>query len=296
MSLWAIPDWIDGNFTTAQPCGLPVFSSPIPGTSAEYIFTQDFMQLRTSVAAAAIGSLHPTYGTTAPFSNYVLVSEGTKEDAGNGMVRWKRTYASLPASHDEWESANYQFIGSSPLGPLSSPQQVGRNRFARLVSSRVQHDYYIIAAGTETDLLKNSPGNIPTIRAFDYVTQYIASGPTQIGNWYQKADYVSDSIVLANVGWLGISIPTETQYSYMLEDAAANSWNSGVSYQVLTSANPPLVNVTGQQTYPTAQTAFTPRVFPAVTSFYGQMVAEDSRLSRWMGNIYLRQTRFILAL
>ena len=298
MALWATPNWIDGNFTTAQPCGLPVFSSPIPGTSAEYVFTQEFMQLRTSVSAAAIGSLHPTYGTTSPFSGYVLVSEGPKEDAGAGMVRWRRVYAAIPASHNEWESCACSFPATSPLGPLASTQ-LGRFRFSRLVTSRVQHDYFIVAAGTETAYLFNSPGNIPAICAFDYVTQYYDAehGTWQYGNFYTKADYVSDDFVSTSAGGLIPTVPSETQYAAMLQDATVNKWKAGISFQKLTNANPPMVDVgVTMQVYSTAQTGLDAHNIPTVTSFYGQLAAEDSRLSRWMGNIFLRQTRFILAL
>lgn len=292
---WAAPTYVDGDFTTAQPCGLPVFSSPIPGSSAEYLFRQPFMQFRKDIAALALGTAHPSTGKTPDYSSFVLVAEGEKQDLGGGIVKWERTYASLPASHDEWESYGHNFIGSSPLGPLASATQVGRNRFTRTVTSRVQHDYFVVASGTETDYLKNSPGNIPVIRAFDCVSQCLITG-TQVGSWYQKSDYVADSVVSSNVGILVPTVPTESQYALMIQDAAKNGWGAGTSFQKLTDANPPLVDLTGAQTYSTAQTAFTKRNFPAVTSFYGQLVAEESRLSRWQGNIYLRQTRLVLAL
>jgi hypothetical protein len=292
---WPAPDFIDGNMATAQPCSLPVLSSPIPGSSVEYLLTQDFMQLRKNVSAAAIGTAHPSSGKTPDYSSFVLVSEGPKQDQGNGVCRWTRTYAALPASHDEWESYVYNFVGSSPVGPLSSAY-VGRYRFSKRVTCRVQHDYYIVMAGTPTDYLKNSAGDIPIIRSFDYVQQYLVTS-TQYGSWYQKSDYLSDSALAGvNVGTLLPTVPTETQYASMMKDAASNGWNAGTAHQILTTDAPPLVNLSGAQTYNTTQTAFTKRNFPAVTSFYGQLVAEDSILSRWQGNIYLRQTRLVLAI
>lgn len=294
---WPAPTYTDGDLTTAQPCGLPIFSSPIPGTTAEYVFTQDFIQFRANVSALAIGTAHPSSGKTPDYSSYVLVNEGTKQDIGNGLVRWERTYAAVPASHDEWESYAYNFIGTSPVGALSA-NYAGRFRFTQLVTSRVQHDYFYInpSIGTETADIKTSAGNIPTIPAFAYVQQYVSSGTTYGGIEY-KADYVNDTyLASSNVGTLLVTLPSASQYAAMIQDAAKNGWNAGVSWQKLTDAAPPLIDITGAQTYPTTQTGFTKKTFPTITSHYGQIVAEDSRLSRWMGNIYLRQTRLVLAI
>lgn len=295
---WPVPTYVDGDFTTAQPVGVPVFRSPLPATTAEYVFDQPFVQFRKYVSALALGTAHPSSGKTPDYSTYVLVSEGPKEDLGGGVVRWQRTYAALPASHDEWETASLNIIGTSPLGPLSSAY-VGRYRRTIPVTTRVQHDYFLIDSGaTETTYVKHTPGNIPTLRAFDWVQQYLAGSPAvQYGGWHQKSDYVSDSYIAStNVGVLLPTVPTESQYAAMIKDAAVNGWNAGTSFEKLTSDLPPIVDLTGAQTYPTAQTAFTKRDFPAVTSFYGQFAVEDSRIMRWMGPFYVRQARFVLAI
>lgn len=294
---WPAPVYVDGDFTTAQPVGVPVMRSPIPATTAEYVFDQPFVQFRKNVTPLALGTAHPSAGLTPDYSSYVLVSEGQKEDIGGGIVRWNRTYAALPASHDEWETAAHNIIGTAPIGPLSSAY-VGRYRRTIPVTTRVQHDYFLIAAGTETTYLKNSPGNIPIIRAFDFVQQYLSGDPAvQYGGWAQKADYVSDvAIASTNVGVLLPTVPTQTQYAAMIKDAAANRWNAGVSFEKLTSDTPPLVDLSGLEAAPGSQSAFTARDFPAVTSFFGQFVIEDSRIARWLGPIYVRQVRLVLAI
>lgn len=288
---WAAPDYIDGNLATAQPCGVPVFRSPLPNTAAEYVFDQPFMQLRANVSALALGTAHPSAGLTPDYSTYVLVAEGEKQDVGGGLVRWNRTYAAVPDTHDEWESYAYNFIGTGPYGALAS-NYVGRLRFVERVTSRVRHEYFMVGAGQTY----TTPGAIPVNRAFAYVTQFL-DGSTQYGGYYYRTDYLFDDpgfghLLVTNVGTLSPSIPSATQYAAMIKDASANAWAAGVSQQILTTDLPPLIDISGMAVYPATYPSGSP---PSVTCLYGQIVAEDSQLSRWFGPIYVRQTRYVLA-
>lgn len=265
-----------------------MFRSPIPATTAEYVFDQPWTALRSLTSIpTALGTAHPSAGLTPDYSTWYCVAEGEKQDVGNGIVKWNRTYAQKPASHDEWESYSYNFVGFAPLG-AGSVQQVGRFRFSDRVTTRVQHDYFLIAA-TGGDY--TSAGAIPVNRAFKYVTQPIISG-TQYGGYNYLQDYVCDSAQVASVGYLWPTVPSATQYLAMCKDALVNGWAAGVSQQLLGGSTPALINVSSMATYPTTYPSGTP---PIVTCQYGQIVAEDSQLSRWMGPIYLRQTRYVLA-
>src|SRR6266851_4505981 len=112
---WPTATYIDGDFTTAQPCSLPVFSSPISATTDEYTFTQDFIIARASYTATALNTLHPSNGKTPDYSSFWLVAEGERRDIEGGMVRWTRTYAKKPASYSDFETYPYSFIGTNTI-------------------------------------------------------------------------------------------------------------------------------------------------------------------------------------
>lgn len=271
---WQTPDYVDGDWTVAKPCSLPEFSAPVPGDPTEYVFTQDFMALRTIAAASTLNTAHPSSGLSPDYSAWVLVEESdTKQDVGNGIVRWRRTYAKVPAQHNEWESYAYSFIGTAPFLALSTAQE-GRLRFVERVTSRVQHDYYLVGTGQTY----TTPGAIPILKQFAYCVQDTVGG-VNYGGWYSRQDYLFDgpSVLDTNVGKLWKTTPTLTEYWSMMKEAADKTWTSAVCYQTLTADNPPRINL--------------------ATSSYagGQIIAEDSELSRWLGNIWLRRTRYVLA-
>jgi hypothetical protein len=73
------------------------------------------------------------------------------------------------------------------------------------------------------------------------------------------ADYIMDAFSIYPA-----TTPSRTTYTGWAANAAANQWQTG-----------PVAN---------------PGSLPP-----GQIVAEDSRITRWMGNIWRRQTRYVLA-
>jgi hypothetical protein len=278
---------LDGDFTTAKPVSLPVFSSPLPNSTAQLVFKQDFMQLLANVAPLALNTAHPSSGMAPDYSSYYLIAEGEKQDMGGGIVRWTRTYSAVPASYDDWGAYAYQFIGTGPIGPMTS-SQVGRLRFTERVTCRVQNDFFKLGA-TVTDpitgasVTPTTPGGIPQIFALAYCQQFIFS-TVQYGGFFYRQDYVTDSLVNANVGFLCITTPSATDYSNMIADAAVNGWGAGKSYQVLTGTGPVLVDTASLNT-------------AGHTYYKGQLVAEDSSLERWQrsGNIWVRSTKYVLA-
>ena len=168
MSLqWPAPDYASVGLSTAAACSLPEFFPISPATTDEYAFRQDFMQLRANFAPTALDTVHPSAGLTPDFSSYFLVKEDDRKDAGNGLVKWTRTYAKLPASYDDYESFAYNYIGYGgviELGNLHFGAYVavtGRPRFTRIVDSRVNNVFYQ-TADPQTD--------IPSILGQRYLT------------------------------------------------------------------------------------------------------------------------------
>lgn len=165
---WPEPVYVDGNFNVAEPIGLPEFSSPVRSTTAEYIFTQPWMQSRRSFVPTPLNTAHPSYRQTPDYSAFKLVAEGPRQDAGGGMVKWVRTYARVPDTHDEFESYAYSFIGFQGVWFVgnqgSSVTATGRPRVSRVVTSRVQHDYFLVGPGGSFE----TAAEIPTLKAQRY--------------------------------------------------------------------------------------------------------------------------------
>jgi hypothetical protein len=248
---------------------LPRFSAPIPSTTTKYLLRQDFLQFKNQFSDLALNTAHPDYGS------YVLVGEGELQDQGGGVVKWERTYAAVPASHDEFESFAYSFIAfagliSSVIGGMATATggfadtsgnvipsiqlggatggsyTTGRPRFTRTVNSRLQHDYFLVGAAQTYA----TAGAIPSIPGLQYYVGGLAEG--------QMTDCLIDA-----VGWIPASVPTRTQYKTWMAAAVASGWGGAVA---------------------------------TLTTMGSQFVAEDSTLRRWQGNIWLRQTRYILAI
>lgn len=290
LSLWpAIPAPLfsdalaASNFTYAVPVGIPILSCPIPAVSTAYVLTQDFMQFAASYSALALSTAYPG---SAPFSNYYLVEEGPRMDVGGGLVRWTRKYAQVPAQHDEWEMFAYPFPG---VFMTVSGTNIWRSAQPVSVLSRLQHDYIKVPNASWTDpILGGSPinvtsaGVIPKIFAMQYVGQQTIGGATYGGIAFSAA-YLNPA-ASANT-W-----PTSDDYNDAVEDALTNGWSASLCKVVLNASN----TLSGGPPATSGVMAGTINTGSSVGN-KGQLPAEDSRLDRWMGNIYVRRTRFVLA-
>ncbi len=223
----AAPTYTDGVWTTALAVSLPVFSAPIPALENRLVLTQEWEIALASYAALTLNTAHPDYAT------FYLVSEGPHTDLGAGLVRWTRTYAAVPPTHDEFQSYIYNFIGF--LGAYvvyngtTNILQNGRERFSRRVTARITNEFFLVGSGQTY----TSAALIPVISGQSYYAGSI--------NAYYNADYLWD-------GGSGVAatVPTRSDYQTMI--------------------------ATGEE-----------------------LVAEDSTLTRWMGNIWKRETVRILA-
>lgn len=133
--------WQDGDFTTAAA------ASPLKPASAtpdgKYnIYSQDFVQTMTSFSPLDIGTAHPTQ------SGYYLVEETAPQPIGCGVGRWTRVYAKVPDQHNEYITFAYNYIGFSGVFGANVTSVSGREREVRNVTSRIQHDYYLVGSAT----------------------------------------------------------------------------------------------------------------------------------------------------
>lgn len=270
------PDFIDGDFTAATAVSLPVFSSPIPATTAEYVLTQNFMQYRNNFTALAQGTPHPDY------PNFFLAQEGEKQDKLGGVVQWTRTYFAVPASYDEFDTYLYNFIGFwGTFGASIGNIPTGRPRNSLKVDSRISQDFFLVPSTlpandprnpTGVSVTINSPGDIPIYQAQKY--------RISLANftWWLDVDFLFDNPPLTNN-----TTPSRATYGTWMQNAARYDWDP---------VNGGTINYTWN----------TPNTVPTFTDHSSglhpcQIVAEDSNLTRWQGfgPVWLRTTRWILA-
>lgn len=279
---------VDGDFTFASPCSPPMnIESPFKGDSFPsmkdiilldqsgtyvsvplgqgynvqpfsanqscIVFDQEFMVAQAYHVPLPLNTPYNMnwsigwQGTYANLASAFLVAEGPLEDMGGGIVKFRRTFATLPPTRNEMESFCYTFP------PLSNGTDL-REAKSKVVASRVQFDYYVY---DDLDILSWIP-LFPAGRRLNATTGLSPSG-----------------LILPEMRYF---------------KAGANA----VTLNLLCDGDQPLVNESsvgaGDATKPT---------FSEYTGWAWQkeIVAESSILGPgpWLGNIYQRRTRFVIA-
>lgn len=220
--------YTDGDFTVASATGVSRISFPIDGDITAQIIEQDYIQLAANFAPLALSTPHPDIATA------YLVGESPLEDLGGGVVRWTRTFATIPANRSDYESFTYRFPGI--LGDYNPPYNQywvtdpgdGRDPRTDTVTSRMAYEYFLCEVGQTYE----TADDIPIIEAQEY---------TLVGNNNAVINYL-----LAEGVYPDDSTPTKEDY---LAAIAAET----------------------------------------------EIVAEDSAVSRYRGNIFQRVTRYVKA-
>lgn len=190
------------------------------------------------------------------YPGFYIVEESERINAGGGVVIWQRTWAKPPPTHDEWETFAYNFIGYYGAFGVNTATVTGRDRRVVTVMSRLRHEYFLV------DELIANPGDdviYPLAGNIPVIPEtkylYWDLDPNETAYW---TDYLGDDDVLQQP-----TVPSRTEYEGWITNAVDLRWESTV------------VSDTG--------------------GLPGQLVADESRVTRWLGNIYLRQTRYVLA-
>lgn len=187
---------IDGDFSDAQPISNAVFSAPFPGVNINYLLTQRYVQLLEDFAPLTISTPHPNY------TDYKLVSEGEKSDAGGGLVQWVRTYARKPAQRKEYTTFPYTFIGFLGTFGVGVTSITGRPIQTKAVPCQIVFDYFLVPADyASADL-------IPVNASQKYYANNNPNFPTE---------YIYNSDVITPA-----STPTRTAYETLI---AADAFN-----------------------------------------------------------------------
>jgi len=284
----------DGDYTIqgrgAQSHGPPRWMAPLP-TNEFVMFEQDHMQLLSTWQQLVLGMPHASNPING--YNYYLIKESDHKPEGP-IIRWTRTWCRIPAAYDEFETFGYKYpaLAGFFYDNVTSDQPVAqglpeaRVEITLPVPSRVHHEFFLttsaIFGGTKTGPIYLSAGYIP-------VTQKTA--------WYFNiwkgllvpADTICDGPdALPKPGpYLTSSTPNRTVYNGWCTNAANLLWDATpvpdvTTWQIWGTSKP----LPGQPGNPPPQ--------PDIAD-HGQLVAEDSRIQRWNGPIWERQTRYVLA-
>jgi len=257
------PFYLDGDWTTAAAAGNVRFEQPFAGDKNDYVLVQDFMQFTANFTPLALNTAHPVYTT------YFLVAESELQDTGGGISRWTRKYAQVPQPRNDYLSYAYSFIGYfgkiANLVTSSTFPVLGRNRLQLTVPCRSLNEYFIWIDG---NTIKDSTGtNIYTGTPGQATPESI---PVILGQRY----YVPAGTV-PSPGVFVATYPAGSPQDIAYGTAQDYIWDAPAFGGVIPT-------IPSRTTYQTLINNGT------------EIVAEDSQVSRWLGNIYLRVTKYIL--
>jgi hypothetical protein len=279
----------DGDFSKPYMVSSPRFSQPFEGDSGEYVLEQDFWIHEKYFAPLALNTPHESTNgdPSLSYGNYVLVKESPTTKVGNGIVSWTRTYAALPASRNDTTTIAYTFIGF--LGVLVPTTYVGnptippgRPQFTKVVKCRVQNDYFITLNNVPSQLASTlGAGSVAT------ATQPItALSGTVLLNDASKIPQIPKQAYYLGQGYWSAG-PTWTPLFSDPVQAQAHGMSLGAIWDISGALGISGIGVNPQPT----RTQYNVWVSNAT-----EIVAEDSQIMRWMGNIYVRQTKYVVAI
>ena len=189
-----------------------------------------------------------------------LQNESELRDEGGELVSWTRSYYQIPPAWDDSQTYTYSPIGYSgympdPTTGLISGSLAGRLRIPRKFTARVHRDYFMVGTG-QTYATASA---IPIYRGQVY---YIANNPTSF------FDYLSDG----GASWPFATVPTRTNYEAWKAITAPTGAQITAGIATGIACTGAIANAQG-----------------------GEIIAEDSSLENYAGNIWARVTIYIPA-
>ena len=293
--------FVDGDFTIASPEGIPVISYPLKGDSIltfnDIVIFYPSIPVYSTVSLGTIPNIHPwapnqnafiveqefivaqnyyqptplntqynpawalgfktTYHNGYPWNiPAYLVEECELQDIGAGLSKFKARFASIPPTRCELEQYSVTFPGLSTNGTVSRPP------FTRNVMTRIQYDYYIF---DDLDIL---------------VTPLFTDGGNRLNT---STGLYPPGLILQPTQWFA-SNNIQTSYGQYVgnpTDTLNDGAPSDPSSATLPTATLYLEWCTGLGTG-NGQPA--------------EIIVEPSTMTRYMGNIWERRTRFTVAI
>lgn len=286
-------------FNTVATIGLPIWEKVLPVPNNKVAFRQRFMQTAASYTPLAYDTPYPADGTygVPTSTTYYLVSEENFSDQRAGVVMWDRVYCAVPTVWTEPEEYAYTypaFSGSQTVGTTYNVTAITISGTYASVSSSltfsVGDTLFINVAFTRSGLGWN-------------VANYVqALGGVSGTNVLIGSIFPGTGAFGSVNGYIGKASPARgTPKAYIVPSSIVNEYAfSSVTAldQTLPLIQPfSVINNTGVET-DTITTTTIPTNANWVTMVANgtQIVAATSVRRRFLGNIYVRSTRYIPAI
>ena len=262
-----------------KPQGQPRLKFPLPPRNpyqlASYALDQDYAQRIDQFPPCPKNTPASSLGLSD--ANAILTAFSQPQDAGAALGRFVGTFSRVPQSWSDIRMIPFTFPGFPGIAGGG-----GRNIFTDTVPARIQNDYFVLdpaniissctaghpATATIVDSGNGSVtcvyqlGDIPVNRRTFFV---VANGGTpDFTNRTQSITPVG-GITVGSTVWFQ-SLPSLANYKTWIANAVANTWSSTV-WNGTTDAG----------------------------STIGQIIAEDSQITEYAGNIVCRSTIYVLA-
>ncbi|MDB6026303.1 MAG: hypothetical protein JWM68_2526 [Verrucomicrobiales bacterium] len=287
----------DGVFTTAAVNGPQRFFPAFPDAdTSSLLIEQDFIQYLANYVPQALNSAGPTLSSVASY----LVHESQIQHVGGGLGKWTKTWAQKPAQRVEYESyswlvpgydtgginarINLTHTGSVTTGILtltntSAHGYIVGDRVAITYTATVNKLYEISRTIIRTIL------TVPTTTTFTVATfQDVSTSPYYL--WTQKLSGSRDPITY--------TVNSKLVYDYFRIAASGGDYTSADLIPVVDKYY--IEDEYSKETQ-TLSVVSNPSIasYQFLISGSSHVVAEASHLSRWMGQIYQRVTRYVRA-
>lgn len=293
-------------FNTVATVGAPVWEKVLPVPNQRVVFRQRFMQTAVAYTPLAYDTPYPadaTYGVPTA-TTYYLVSEENFNNERGGIMTWDRVYSAVPTSWTEPEEYAYTypaFGGSLPTTTYAVTAITATSSTFTLsttISFSIGNSIYINVGMTQSTTY--------------FTTSYQASGYFQavggtsgstlqvlnlIPSYMTGVAFTSVSGFVGSNGKIGRDLPkTMIIPSNVINDYAFSSTSS-------LDQNLPLIDAfvvitgNGSETDTISDTTFPNNAtYSTMVENGSQIVASTSIRRRFLGNIYVRQTRYVTAL
>lgn len=190
------------------------------------------------------------------YSSYHLVHETALMDMGGGISKWTRVYCAVPATRNDYASLAYSFIGY----------------YGQIASLATDSNFPVVGRARQTRSVTCRVQN-------DY---YLCGA----GGSFATPDLIPAIAATKYYVPAGTVVVATGTFVYTYGMGTAADMNNGTDTDLIWD--------------PAAISGIIPTV-PSRTIYQGwinagtEIVADGSQLSRWQGNIYQRQTKYVLA-
>lgn len=298
--------YADGDYSTASEIfPSPLITYPIEQDQSAYEVRRRYLIRRSSYSPEALNTADATY-TTA-----YLVAETPVGNPGADLLEFERVYATIPQPRDEYEGYVYEYPASTPTVSTLTWESMGVSSYCAVTGQLVFTGLSSATIGDRISYAYSIAYDILTAgSSYNSSYSYTRTGSALM---YAASTITVSRIIttgtLANVSLTnlrGAVGNTRGRRSTLIKAVASriavDYWLPGVTASITTPADIDLqtaFRVLSSQGEPT--TTVGANTNPSATEYQTlvdngeELVAEDTQLTRYRGNIYERRTRFVVA-